>query len=282
MRRFQVAEECGLVTVLLDDAKRPPAWEKQVAFGVRLRLNPRSSHLREDGHLFIEQDLQLLSGSDLKKATRGSRWTDTTIGCKRVTPSYGVRTLREAEELCEQLEALSFKPWKIEEVLLERNNRARLERLDRDASWSRSPDLRPNARFQRALASRKPRGYGLYAQCALNTSRPSLRQVKSGLVWLDAQLARLEPYVLEAIAAPEGCRLVAYVNLHPRFRQFEFRVEAGTEDEDPPEFDDAHALVLEQLLTAPQDQTRRIAGILWKYGVNSLRGTQRIKIAAES
>lgn len=276
---YVAAEEAGLVTMQLAAVSgRVPAT------AVRLRLIPPPALLREDDHLFDVKDAAPL----LKKAIAAADapWTDTAIGCGRVTVSFGAKSKKEAEAIQARLEALDVKPWKIQEVLVTPNNAERLRRLHDEASWAAEPKTKPDARLAKALAGKKPEGPGLYERCGLDTKKPSLAAVKKGLVWLHGELERLEPFVLSALkGAPEGMRLCLSINAHPRGRQVDFQLLGEDDGEDAESFrlDGGQARVLEQLLGAPREQIRRIAGILWKHDkVQAIPKANRIEVFAAS
>jgi hypothetical protein len=275
--RYQLAEEEGLVTLTLAALSgRAPSW------GVRLRLQPPKTLLREDGHLFDTAEAAPFEKKVI--AAADAPWTDTVIGRGRVTVSFAASSSKQASAIAARLEALDVKPWKIEAALVDGANAARLRARRDEASLFAEPEVKPDARLAKALGGEKPAKPGLLARCGLDTRNPSLATVKKGLVWLHSELERLEPLVLPSFPeAPKGARLGAVINTHPRQRRFFFAILGNRKKgEDDVFFDDAQELVLERHLGAPQSEARRLAGILWNAEVSSIPKANRLDIGAES
>lgn len=269
---YQIAEEGGLVTIrLASTTGRAPSA------GVRLRLTPPRALLREDDHL-----LDTAAATPLVEravAAAGVPWTDTIVGCGRVTVSFGATSRKGADAIVQRLSALDVKPWKIEQVLLAPENAKRLKRLRDEASAGEDP--KPDTRLSKVLAGQASAGTGFLARCGLDTKKPSAAAVKDGLKWIHGELSRLEPFVLPALGrVPEGVRLGVSILTHPQQRRFDFAL-VGDEDDGGP-IARGKALVLERVLGAPQEQTRRIAGILWKQGVTSIPRADRVEILADN
>ncbi len=281
-----LAEEGGLVTVVVNPRFAATTRKSPSPRGalVRVRMNPPEKELREDRHPFdVPRALAFadkVARAPIEKA--GAVWIDTTLGIGRVTVSF-VADGKDAKRIGELAANLTIAPYELEEVVHEKNAGERI-RMNAEVLRIYSPTPATAAsrrgKVEKALASRKVDG-SFRRMTGLDKRILTLANVKRGLVWLSKTLEKLDDAVIEPLGVDASYHLVAYVNAHPRMRVFALALQGKSPDDASDLPDDIHEALL-AALDIPQDEARRVAGVLWDSQTFEIRGANRVELVADS